>query len=276
VAQSVGDGSRRGRTIEDPLNGRLRLTVLGSSNAVPRPGRACSSYLVEGAGHAVVVDLGSGALGNLYRHRNAESIDAVVISHMHADHFLDVIPLRYALKYGPRTHGKKIALWLPEGGEQMLRSIAAAFAPESRSDFLSEVFDVATYGAADGLRLGEMRIRFAPTTHYIATFAVRCEAGSQSVTYSADTAPAESVVRLAHESDLFLCEATLRSGSADSTPRGHTSAREAGEMAQSAGVAKLLLTHYPAELSAEHLRAQASDAFAGEVAVVDDGERFTA
>jgi ribonuclease BN (tRNA processing enzyme) len=254
----------------------LHLTVLGSSNAVPRPGRACSSYLVEGGGRAIVVDLGSGALGNLYRHRSAESIDAVVISHMHADHFLDIIPLRYALKYAPRTHGKKIALWLPEGGEEILRGIAAAFVPESPYDFLSEVFDVGTYDAALALRVGEMRVRFAPTTHYISTFAVRCEAGGRSVTYSADTAPSQSVVRLAHECDLFLCEATLRSGDADSAPRGHSSAREAGEMAQEAGVAKLLLTHYPAEFSAAHLRAEASGVFAGEIAIADDGERFTA
>jgi ribonuclease BN (tRNA processing enzyme) len=232
--------------------------------------------LVEGAGRAVVVDLGSGALGNLYRHRNAESIDAVVISHMHADHFLDIIPLRYAMKYGPRAHDKKIALWLPKGGEEMLRQIVAAFEPESPSDFLSEVFDVGTYDAADGLHVGEMRVKFGATAHYIPTFAVRCEAGGRSLTYSADTAPSESVIRLAHECDLFLCEATLRSGESESAPRGHSSAREAGEMAQSAGVAKLLLTHYPAELSPEHLRAEASGAFAGDVAVVDDGERFTA
>ena len=254
----------------------MDLTVLGSSNAVPRPGRACSSYLVDGGGSAVVVDLGSGALGNLYQHRSAESIDAVVISHMHADHFLDVIPLRYALKYGPRSNGKKIALWLPEGGEEMLRKMVEAFVPESPSDFLAEVFEVGTYDAAAGLHVGDLRVKFGATEHYIPTFAIRCEAGGRSLTYSADTAPSESVVRLAHECDLFLCEATLRSGDSDSRPRGHASAREAGEMAQRAGVAKLLLTHYPAELSAEHLSAEASDAFAGDVIVVDDGEGFTA
>jgi ribonuclease BN (tRNA processing enzyme) len=252
------------------------LTILGSSNAVPRPGRACSSYLVDGGGSALVVDLGTGALGNLYRHRSAESIDAVIISHMHADHFLDIIPLRYALKYGPRTHDKKIALWLPEGGQEMLRKMVEAFVPESPADFLGEVFDVATYEDSAGLRVGELRVKFGATEHYIPTFAIRCESGGRSLTYSADTAPSESVVRLAHECDLFLCEATLRSGDADSQPRGHASAREAGEMAQSAGVAKLLLTHYPAELSAERLSAEASAAFAGVVTVVDDGDRFTA
>lgn len=254
----------------------MDLTVLGSSNAVPRPGRACSSYLVGSGGSALVIDLGTGALGNLYRHRSAESIDAVVVSHMHADHFLDLIPLRYALKYGPRTHDKKIALWLPEGGQEMLRKMVEAFVPESPGDFLGEVFDVATYDAAAGLRIGELRVKFGATEHYIPTFAIRCEAGGRSLTYSADTAPSENVVRLAHECDLFLCEATLRSGDADSRPRGHASAREAGEMAQSAGVAKLLLTHYPAELSVERLSTEASAEFAGGVAVVDDGEVFTA
>ena len=252
----------------------LRLTVLGSSNVVPRPGRACSAYLVEGDGSAVALDLGNGSLGNLYRHRSAETLDAVVISHMHADHFLDVIPLRYALKYGPRTNGKKVALWLPEGGEAMLRGLAAAFVRESNGDFLSEVFDVRTYEGAAGLNVGELRIRFAPTAHYVSTFAMRAEAGGRSLVYSADTAPAQSVVALANECDLFLCEATLHAGDADSSPRGHSSAREAGEMARGAGVAKLLLTHYPAELTRERLAAEAGAVFAGEIGVVDDGDVF--
>jgi len=258
------------------LNEHLRVTVLGSSNAIPRPKRACSAYLIEGAGRALVADLGSGSLGNLNAYRTADSVDAVLISHMHADHFLDIIPLRYALKYGPRTNDKKVALWLPPGGEDLLHRIVSAFVPESSGDFLGDAFTVGTYDPNESLNVGDLRVRFAPTTHYVPTFALRCECAGASVTYSADTAPSDEVVRLAHESELFFCEATLQRGADDSMPRGHSSACEAGEMARRAGVETLVVTHYPATLDEEGLEAEARAVFAGQVAIADDHARYLA
>ena len=252
----------------------LRVTVLGSSNSVPRPRRACSAYLIEGAGRAILADLGSGSLGNLNAHSAAESVDAVIISHMHADHFLDIIPMRYALKYSPRTNDKKVALWLPPGGEKLLRHMVSAFVPESNQDFLGEVFDVAMYDAAQGLQIGDLRVTFAQTTHYLPTFALRCACGSASVTYSADTAPDERVVRLAHETDVFLCEASLPEDYPNSEPRGHVSAREAGQMAQDASVKQLVITHYSAERTADDLEAQARKGFSGPISVTDDHEIY--
>jgi len=184
---------------------RLRVTVLGSSSSIPRPGRACSGYLVEGGGQAVIADLGSGALANLHRVRSAESVTAVVISHMHADHFIDLIPMRYALKYGPRTHDRKVPLWLPPGGSGMLHRMADAFISESPNDFMGEVFEVREYEPQAGLALGDVRLRFAPTEHFIPTFALRCELDDASVTYSADTAPSAAVAELARATGLFLC-----------------------------------------------------------------------
>jgi ribonuclease BN (tRNA processing enzyme) len=252
----------------------MNVTVLGSSSSIPRPQRACSGYLVEAAGRAVIADFGTGAFANLHPYRNAEQVDAVVISHMHADHFLDVIPLRYALKYGPRTHARKVGLWLPPGGEAMLRRMVDAFAPESSGDFLSEVFDVKTYDATAPLRIGGLTLRFAATAHYIATFAMRVEAEGASVTYSADTAPDDGIAALARGTDLFLCEATLRSGEGDAVPRGHSSASEAGQMAQRAEAKRLALTHYPAEFAIDDLRAQAGQVFSGAIDVADDHDRF--
>jgi len=247
----------------------LRITVLGSSNAIPRPGRACSGYLIEAEGTALVADLGTGALANLFRVRAAEDVDAIVISHMHADHFIDLVPLRYALKYGPRTNARKIPLWLPPGGEAMLRRLVGAFARESPHDFLGEVFEVAEYAPSGTLSIGAAQLRFAPTVHYIPTFALRCTCGTSSVTYTADTAPSEDVLALARDTGLFMCEATLLPGERETT-RGHLSAEEAGILSERAGVRRLALTHYPVETTPEELLSAAASRYSGELCVVDD------
>lgn len=252
----------------------ISLTVVGSSSSIPRPGRACSCYLLRGPGHAIAFDFGTGALSNLRRHMAAEDLDAVVISHMHADHFLDIVPLRYALRYGPRTNDRRVPLYLPPDGEAMLRRMTDAFASEPGADYLSHVFDVRTYDPEKPLRIGAAQLRFARTTHFVPAFAVRYECDGKSVTYSADTAPDERVGALARGTDLFLCEATLLRADVETHGRGHLRPEEAGLMARDAGVRRLLLTHYGSETSAGEMIAEAGAAFAGEISVADDGERL--
>ena len=251
----------------------MRLTVVGSSASIPRPNRACSSYLIQAGNSSVVLDLGTGAFANLRPYVDYDGIDAIVITHMHADHFLDLVPLRYALTYGPRRRKRKLAIYLPPGGVATLGRLTSAFADEG-GDFLSDVFELSTYDPAAELRIGSGRLRFAPTSHYIPAFAVRYEQDRCSVTYSADTAPDERVVALARGCDAFLCEATLLAGDRENGMRGHSSAFEAGGMAQAAGVRRLILTHYPSEATPADLDQSARRAFDGEIVVADDHATF--
>jgi ribonuclease BN (tRNA processing enzyme) len=253
----------------------LRLTVAGSSCSIPRPGRACSCYLIESPGATVVADLGSGAFANLIRFQPAQDVDAVVISHMHADHFIDLIPMRYALKYGARTNTRQVLLYLPPGGADLLSRLTGAFDRESHHDFLGEVFDVRTYDPAATLVIGDALLRFAPTSHYIETYALRIEAGGTSVAYSADTAPDDRVADLARDAGAFLCEATLSEAEESDLPRGHVSAREAARMAERAGARRLILSHYPASADPAALEAVARSIYAGPVSVADDGFRLS-
>ncbi len=249
----------------------LRLTVLGSSGSVPRPGRACSAYMVEGNGVSILLDMGTGALANLRHFSDYDQLDAVVISHMHADHFLDVIPLRYALKYGRLRPKGRVPLYLPVGGEQMLRTIVSTFASEGPADFLSEVFDVRTYGPEEEVRIGDARLTFTATQHYIPSFAVRVGLDGSSMTYSADTAPDDRVVRLADGCNLFLCEASLLPGETEGgSVRGHSSAAEAATMAQRAGVERLVLTHYSSDTTPDQLLFEAKKSFDGAIRIADD------
>jgi ribonuclease BN (tRNA processing enzyme) len=246
------------------------VAVVGSSSSIPRPDRACSSYLVDDGETPVVLDLGTGSFAQLRAHADYDRLGAVVISHMHADHFIDLIPLRYALRYGSRRRAAKLPVYLPPGGLRLLRGMVSALPREAGDDFLSTVYELQEYDPSQPLRLGGATLRFAHTAHYIDAFAMRWERDGISVVYSADTAPDERVVALARESDVFLCEATLRHGQREHGMRGHSSAAEAAQMARDAGVRRLVLTHYGEESTAADLEEPARELFGGEIVVADD------
>jgi ribonuclease BN (tRNA processing enzyme) len=238
---------------------------------VPRVDRACSAYLVEDGDFAFSLDFGTGAFANMRRHVDYDKLDAVVISHMHADHFLDLIPLRYAVRYGAKRRPNRLPVWMPPGGVAMLRSITNAFANEGNGDFLDEAFDLKEFDPARPLPIGHGQIRFAPTTHYITSFAIRYERNGTSITYSADTAPDQRVVELARDTDLFLCEATLLADEIEHGGiRGHSSSKDAAQMAVDAGVKRLVLTHYPQDATPHDLAEGAGTIYKGEIAVADD------
>jgi ribonuclease BN (tRNA processing enzyme) len=253
----------------------VRLRVLGSSSSVPRPARACSGYLLQSRNANIALEFGSGAFANLRCAIEYPLLDALVVSHMHADHFLDVIALRYALTYGPLRRAERLPLWLPPGGAAMLRRLCAAFKNEGSGDFLDGVFSVGEYDPSGRVEVGDVRLVFAPARHFVNAFAIRADCETSSVTYSGDTAPCEAVVELARGSELFLCEATLGLRT-EGEARGHSSASEAGDMATRAGVRRLALTHYGTDCAPEALVEAAQGAFAGPVCVVDDGMEFDA
>jgi len=255
------------------MSANPRLTVAGSSSSVPRPDRACSSYLIQDGESSVVLDLGSGSLANLRRYADYDRVGAIVISHMHADHFLDLIPLRYALRYGSRQRKEKLAVYLPPGGLATLNRLVSAFADEG-GEFLNDVFALREYDPSRPLALDGATLRFAPTAHFVPAFAIRWQRDGASLTYSADTAPDENVTALARGCNLFLCEATLRLDEHEVGPRGHSTGLEAAVMAHDAGVGRLVLTHYGEESTAADLDAAARTRYAGPIAVADDHAVF--
>jgi ribonuclease BN (tRNA processing enzyme) len=241
---------------------------------MPRPGGACSAYLVQTEGAAVLLDIGPGSVGKLQLAMEYARLDAVVISHMHADHFFDLVPLRQGLKYGPLWRDSRVPLLLPPGGRAALGALRAAVAPDAPADFFDGAFAAREYDPAEPLAIKDLRLRFAATRHYIAGFAVRVESDGASVAYSSDTAPCDSVVELARASGLFLCEASLGLDG-EAGARGHSSAEEAGEMASRAGTRRLVLTHYSAAYSAPALVEAARRHFSGPVTAAEDGDQFS-
>ena len=242
----------------------MRLTVVGCSGSMPGPGSAASCYLVEHNGVRIVLDLGPGSAGALQRSAALETIDAILLSHLHADHCLDACSFVVWHRYADRSHGP-VALYGPVG---TMERLGAAY-EQSASD-LSDVFDFHPFSSDDhersrssaaspealmimksGLTIGDMRLSLARTNHPVETYAIRVQAGSTSLTYSADTAVCPELVRLAKGCDLLLCEAAQPEGELGYPPGLHLTGSQAGEHAVAAGVGRLLLTHIPPWVDAD-------------------------
>jgi ribonuclease BN (tRNA processing enzyme) len=247
------------------------LYIAGSSSAVPRPGRANSGYLLRSGGCAVAIDFGSGVFSRIREQLEPTKLDALVISHMHADHFFDIVPLRYALRY-EMERPQPLPVYLPPDGIGVVQTIGKPL--KETADFYDGILTLREYSVDAPLHVGACTIRFAPTVHYIPAFAMRIETQDGVLGYSADTAPCDRVSDLVRGSDIFLCEAALGPSGSENGQRGHLNGREAGELAQRAGVKHLIITHYGAKTDPQALHDAAAQTFSGKITVADDGMTF--
>ena len=211
----------------------VTVTILGSSGTYASVGNACSGYLVEFDGYRVVLDCGPGTLANLQRHIDPTEIDALVLTHCHPDHWLELPVLRNALKYCLGHEG--LAVY---GTEETLSMAEVVCHHELAPTLLCEVI-------ADGedLVLGPFRMRTSRTQHPPETLAVRLDAGGESVAYSADTGAGWSFAELGAGIDLALCDATALDTERDRVVGLHLTAAQAGEMARTSGVGQLVISH---------------------------------
>lgn len=249
----------------------MNLRVAGSSFAVPRPGSACSCYLVESGGARIILDCGTGAVQSLRRLLDPLELDAAIISHFHPDHVFDLVPLRYLFAFAPEERRRMLDVHVHPGGDERVHTLAAAALSGEGERFFERSMRIHEYDPASTLQISDLRITFARTKHYVEAYAVRIENGGKSVVYSADTAPCDSVVALARGADLFVCECSLGARATDSEPRGHCNASEAGAMAREAGAKHLLLTHYGEEHAPDALASAAASEYRGKITVARDG-----
>lgn len=246
----------------------MRLTIVGCAGSFPSPESPASCYLVEYEGTSIVLDMGNGSLGPLARHVDLRGVDAVVLSHLHADHCLDLTSYYVARAYHPDGPASRLPVHAPSGAE--LR-IAAAYraGPTDSGRGIERAFSFLELGSA-AIGIGPFQITVAPVVHPVPAYAIRVTAGGRSLVYSGDTGPAEALVDLARGADLALFEASFLSG--QSNPAGlHLTARQAAEHATAAGVPRLLLTHLVAWNDPRQSLAEAEDGFEGEVRLASPG-----
>jgi ribonuclease BN (tRNA processing enzyme) len=251
----------------------VQITVLGKSPSWQDAGGACSGYLIQQDGYALVLDCGNGVFSKLRRFHDYSEVDAVLISHLHADHFLDLVPFSYALIHGPRHRRaqSRAALYVPDGGRDLLRRVVGSWGDP---ELIETAFELREYSAAEPPSPGPLQVRVSEVPHYTRTFAVQLSNGHGSFTFSADCGPNDALVELAKNADLLLIEATLPQAGQDSE-RGHMTAREAGEHGRRAGTRRLVITHISDELDAESARAEAQEGFGGPVELAREGAVYT-
>jgi ribonuclease BN (tRNA processing enzyme) len=244
----------------------VKITVVGCSGSFPGPQSAASCYLVEADGYRVAIDLGNGAVGALQRYLDLAALDAVLISHLHPDHCIDLLALYIARTYDPLRTFDKLPVHLPTGGGEHLARAYGKAEPGG----LGSSFDFVEWTAGSH-RLGPLTVTVALMAHPVETWGMRVEHDGKVLAYSGDTGPCAGLVEAARGADVLLCEATWPHVTEwwDEPPTGiHLSGRQAGEHAAAAGVGRLLITHVPAWFDAQELLAEAKEAFGGPVELV--------
>ena len=245
----------------------MQLTVLGCSGTFPSAESPCSSYLLEHDGFRLLIDAGNGSIGALQRHAGLLDIDAVILSHLHADHCVDLVAYSYARRFHP-ARPAPLPVYGPTGTQDRLCQVF----DQPPSDGLEGVYDFRTV-TPGALEIGPFTLGLEQTNHPIECYAMRIEADGRVLTYSADTAESEAVIHAARDADLFLCEATWLDGP-DYPPNVHMRASGAGDHATKAGVDRLLLIHTIAYLDDMRALAEAAESFSGPVSLAQAGTTY--
>jgi ribonuclease BN (tRNA processing enzyme) len=225
----------------------VKLVVLGGSAAGPNTGAGCSGYLIVVGDTALAIDLGPGTLPELRRHIDYRQLSAIVVSHCHLDHVLDIGAFRYLGKYNPIPMKRKVLLHIPPGTAGKFASWAGVFGDPHEPAFLDAVFDIVEYDPAEMLRIGPISIEFARTAHPILAHAMRV------------TGPDGSAFGYTVDTDQ-VAEA-----------RGHLTPAEAGTMARNAGAQALVLAHRWEELGLDTAAIETRKEFLGPVMVARPG-----
>jgi ribonuclease BN (tRNA processing enzyme) len=241
----------------------LKLTVVGCAPAYTvRPGRSSSSYLVESGSTRILLDLGAGSFPETWRYTSFGEIAAVFVSHMHADHNVDLIPLRHWVKYVNRGYGP--ALY----GPAELRARMGEF--QADPDFLSDLAGEPL--APQTFAVGDLRVTAGRVTHIPDSFAFRISAANgdgAGLVYSGDCGVADDLLPLMREGDTLLSEAAWGAGNAE-VPI-HLTAAQAAEAAARGGVSNLILTHILDDRRESAARAAAAEVFHGDVRIAQRG-----
>jgi ribonuclease BN (tRNA processing enzyme) len=243
----------------------LTVTVLGSSGSYAAPDNPCTGFLVQSRGTVVLYDCGPGTTGPLQRAIDLGALTAIVISHCHPDHWLELPVLRNVFTWFVPRSG--IPVYGTARTAEMDAAVTVAV-PGAPSPFQWTVID-----ASARLTIGDQQWAFDRTDHPVETLAARVTAGAASVMFTSDSGPGWSFDEFGRDVDAAFCDASHLSG-LEGQGIPHLSAREAAVRAEAAGAKRLVLTHLIPGSDAEAHRDEAVAAYGGPVDVALTGSVF--
>ncbi|MFJ6615589.1 MBL fold metallo-hydrolase [Streptomyces sp. NPDC091289] len=252
-------------------NTPFRMTVLGCATPYASVDNPCSGYLVSADGARVWVDAGSGTLAELQRHVRLDELDAIWISHLHADHSADLLTAYYGLLFADIRLAAPIPLYGPPGIADRLAHFLTNTG--SRSP-VESAFAVEELHDGHHVRVGALTLTSRAVEHGIPAFALRVDdPAGRSLVYSGDTAPCPALTGLADGCDVLLCEAESDRAPATEDQVHHTP-EDTGDTARSAGVGRLIVTHVGRALTPQQAVSRAATRYAGPVEYATPGASF--
>lgn len=229
----------------------VTLAIAGDSGGAPLAGGACAGYLLRGQGTNILLDCGPGTVPNVRSFLDTRTLDGIVISHMHSDHWTDLIALNIALRMEefvdtPRPPARPIPVWLPPGGAETAEAVFRALTVNVRGSSATsfrETLDLREYDPDKTFHIGAARVTFVgPTKHSTLCYGIRVELGGLTIGYTGDTAYCPEAIAVGQDADVFLAECSLlEPGPLSDT---HISAAELGETAALARCKRLIATHF--------------------------------
>ena len=210
----------------------MKLTVLGTCGPFPKPGSACSGYLLESEGTKVLLDCGSGVVSRLFRVCDVSSLDAVVLTHLHFDHCSDIGVLRYAAE--------------ASSNKPVIRVIAPDTAGTVLEPFLkgTDVFQAETVTSGMECVVGSLLLRFSRAVHPVEAYCVSIEGAGRSFFYTGDTALFEGLDDLMRGADLAVADSCFTDAQAEIRKGIHMSPGQIIQLRERAGVGKMVLSHH--------------------------------
>jgi ribonuclease BN (tRNA processing enzyme) len=240
----------------------MKLTIIGSAGTFPAPASGCSSYLLEQDGFRLLLDVGNGSTGALQEACGLLGPDAVVVSHLHGDHYLDLVTYTYARRYHPDGAPPLLPVYGPSTiQDAMIRAYGKGI-----DSLLDEVYEFHPVDQDCIVDIGPFQVDLRRVNHPVETYGMRIGGGGRTMTYSADTGNCEELVGLADDVDLFLCEASYLEGDPN-PPNIHLTGREAAQHAVKASAQRLVLTHLVPWGDAARTVAEAKSVYDGDIAV---------
>lgn len=244
------------------------FTVLGCGAAYPRPGGACSGFLVQADGANIWLDAGNGTFARLQELVSYRDLDALILTHGHADHVADALPLMYALGFDPEhPPTRSLPVYAPGDVQASLTWPLG----DTSHEIFKRVFDfraIATPFEVGGIAFEPFRTR-----HPAETYGLRISNGGRSLVYTSDTAAFPELAGECRDADILVCEATYVDG-VNAGPGVHMWARDAGRVAKEAGAKRLVLTHIWSTFDVQQAVDEAASEYDGPVEAAVEGNRY--